>query len=106
MIVTGIFKGNKMFVVKPMYFKRSWGKPYRLYLVYDTENNRYEAIGKNRRVLVPNYAFEGQDTVLNELKEHFEARGIRQQGWRLHAPEFAPIEQYEMFLAGAEIVAS
>ena len=95
-----------MFIVKPIYFKRPQLDAYRLYLVFDTEGFRYERSQTGQNILVPNYAFRGKNTVLNELRDHFRARGFDQNDWRLRAPSFHPYEDLAIYLAGAEIIAS
>lgn len=95
-----------MFIVKPIYFNRPKMAAYRLYLVFDTDAHRYERVSSGQNVLVPNYAFKGENTVLNELRDHFKARGFTQSDWRLKAPSFLPYEELSIHLAGAEIVAS
>jgi len=96
-----------MFIVKPIYFKRDPEDPYRMYLIFDTENQRYERTSTGQNIMVPNYALNRNGkTVLNELKEHFLAKGIQQGGWRLTAPSFHPYESKDIYIAGAEIVAN
>lgn len=89
--------GDIMFVAKPIYFETPGGTTKRIFAIYDTNCPMYHNEGDQRR-LVANYTIESSGTVMNQLSNHFHARGIHPSQWRVTPPKTLVMEEMNQFI--------
>lgn len=91
------------FVVKPLYLQRDDETVKKLYLIYDSNNPAYDRFAGRTR-LRPNYALLGQGNIIQELRKHFDGKGIDKDTWRVTPPVFAHENLEQNHLGSADIL--
>jgi hypothetical protein len=79
---------RQRYIVKPYYFPSTEVGTTRLYLVYDTLNQRYETL-KCETFLIPNYSLKGRGKTNEDLRKWFDSISVAYQEWRVTPPIFA-----------------
>ena len=87
------------YVVKPIFMDEA-GR-HRLYLVYDTTNQRYEStpIGN---IMVPNFTLTGDRHVMEDLRSWFESMGCGMSEWKVAPPGYAQPGQLDKYIKMAQ----